>query len=394
MEEEAKLVPKNGSDCENNRASSAAANGKYDLCGRTPTSQLTMDEISPASLIKHDDRSEWTPMGLRNFFLERVLFPFPLPPKLGPQLGRCDKTDRRYHPHRRRFVHDEAVNTEFVDQVHDSAADSISDTTDFSLWERGHCIGTGGFGNVYVDRNRKTGDLRAVKELKNIENAESIRKEIKILCQLKHPNTVKYYGHEEDGHKISVYMEFIQPGSLKKYILKRGALHETLIQKFTAQILSGLVYLHNERLVDFGVSKHLVESVGNHSMWGTPFYVAPEVLQKTEYKSSHEASAADICSLGCVIIEMLSGKHPWPDCEPVQAFWKVSTKKQRPPIPDVLCKEGKHFLELCFGRTPADRPSAAELLDHPFVKPQTYLADGKEYKAELDGVVEIIGVLA
>ncbi|KAI9127215.1 hypothetical protein K1719_001774 [Acacia pycnantha] len=241
-----------------------------------------------------------------------------------------------------------------------AAANSISESTNFSIWEKGERIGAGGFGTVYVARNsykkhvvffifdRETGVLCAVKELKNIHKPESIQKEIKILSQLEHPNIVKYYGHEEDGNEMSVYMEFIQPGSLKKYILERGALHETLIRKFTAQILAGLVYLQSKRVV--------------HS--------PPEALRNTKYKSSREASVADIWNLGCVIIEMLSGKHPWPNCEEQQAGWNVVGKGQCPSIPDELCSEGKDFLERCFIRTPAGRPSATELQDHPFVKPQ------------------------
>ncbi|KAK4259313.1 hypothetical protein QN277_005657 [Acacia crassicarpa] len=280
-----------------------------------------------------------------------------------------------------------------VKKEDDAAANSISESTNFSKWEKGERIGAGGFGTVYVARNRETGALCAIKELKDIhkpENMKSLQKEIKILSQLEHPNIVKYYGHEEDGHKISLYMEFIESGSLKKYILKRGALHETLIRKFTAQILAGLVYLHSERvvhrdlkpdnilvnfedtikLVDFGLSKHLAESVGNHSLWGNAYYAAPEALRNTKYNSLREASVADIWSLGCVIIEMLSGKHPWPNCEEQQAGWNVVGKGQCPSIPDELCSEVKGFLELCFIRTPAGRPSATELQDHPFVKPQ------------------------
>ncbi|KAK4259319.1 hypothetical protein QN277_005661 [Acacia crassicarpa] len=272
-----------------------------------------------------------------------------------------------------------------------AAANSTSESTNFSKLEKGERIGAGAFGTVYVARNRKTGAFCAVKELKDIDKPESIQKEIKILSQLEHPNIVKYYGHEEDGNNISLYMEFIETGSLKKYVSKRGgALHETLIRKFTAQILAGLVYLHSKRvvhrdlkpdnilvdsqdiikLVDFGLSKHLAKSVDNHSKLGTPYFAAPEVLRKEEYNSSEEAYAADIWSLGGVIIEMCSGKHPWPDHEPHQAFYKVSVTNQPPPIPDELCEDGKDFLKQCFGITPADRPSAEILQNHPFLKPQ------------------------
>ncbi|XP_028754161.1 mitogen-activated protein kinase kinase kinase 5-like [Neltuma alba] len=130
---------------------------------------------------------------------------------------------------------------------------------------------------------------------------------------------------------------------------------------------------NNLKLVDFGLAKHLAKSVGKHSQLGTPYYAAPEVLQKIEYKSSLEAFAADIWSLGCVIIEMFSGEHPWPGLEWQQAFCKVCINEEHPPIPEGLCEDGKDFLELCFTRAPAQRPSAAALLRHPFVKAQNNL---------------------
>ncbi|XP_028754833.1 mitogen-activated protein kinase kinase kinase 3, partial [Neltuma alba] len=87
------------------------------------------------------------------------------------------------------------------------------------------------YGTVYVAYNREIKKLCAVKELKDVfklENGESIRKEIKILSQLEHPNIVKYFGNEIAGHHISLYMEYIKPGSLKKYISERGILCEPL----------------------------------------------------------------------------------------------------------------------------------------------------------------------
>ncbi|XP_028754145.1 mitogen-activated protein kinase kinase kinase 3-like [Neltuma alba] len=289
---------------------------------------------------------------------------------------------------------EEAISIDRVIQEDDSAVNSVSHTTNLSPWERVERIGAGGYGIVYVARHRDTGDLCAVKELNDIHKlpkVESFEKEIKILSQLEHPNIVKYCGNERIGRHIFLYMEYIQPGSLKNYILERGGLREPLIQKFTAQILSGLDYLCNKRvvhrdikpdnllvdsnnkvkLVDFGLAKHLAESVGQHSTPGTPYYAAPEVLKRIKYKSWLEASAADIWSLGCVIVEMFSGEHPWPDLEPVNASFKVCVKEEHPPIPEELSQEGKDFLQLCFQKTPADRPSAAALLDHPYVKAQT-----------------------
>ncbi|KAI9071819.1 hypothetical protein K1719_046223 [Acacia pycnantha] len=219
---------------------------------------------------------------------------------------------------------------------------TINETTDCRIWEiTDELIGSGTFGNVYVARHRVTEALRAVKVL-NISNGvtdESILNEVKILSELDHPNIVKYYNHKKDENGcICLYMEYVEPGSLKKYISKSE-----------------------------GGSK------GMHSKLGTERYAAPEVRQNETYKSSHEAFAADIWSLGCVIIEMSSGREPGlPDFD------------SHLHIPQELCQEGKDFLKLCFIRNPVERPFAATLLNHPFVKPQ---ADAlMEESARIDGV--------
>ncbi|XP_028760676.1 uncharacterized protein LOC114719367 isoform X2 [Neltuma alba] len=270
----------------------------------------------------------------------------------------------------------------------------VSDSTPLDLWEIGEVIGRGSSGIVHHGVNRETGESCAIKEMRYIGNpgvAESLHREVQVFSRLEHQNIVKYYGSEIEGSRGRIYMELVQPGSLKKYITYRGALQESLVRDFTAQILSGLVYLHRRRVVhrdikphnilvdsknnvklaDFALAEQLAESAGQHSTPGTLYYAAPEVLKRIEYKSWLEAYAADIWSLGCVIIEMFSGEHPWHDLEPVQVFFNVHFKEQHPPIPEELSQEGKDFLQLCFQKTPADRPSAAALLDHPFVKAQT-----------------------
>ncbi|XP_028754832.1 LEAF RUST 10 DISEASE-RESISTANCE LOCUS RECEPTOR-LIKE PROTEIN KINASE-like 1.2 [Neltuma alba] len=153
---------------------------------------------------------------------------------------------------------EEAINIDRVIQEDDSAVNSVSRTTNLSPWERVERIGAGGYGIVYVARHRETGAFCAVKELNDIHKLPKVESFKRI------------------GRHIFLYMEYIQPGSLKKYISERGGLLEPLIQNFTAQILSGLDYLCNERvvhrdikpdnllvdsnnivkLVDFGVAKH------------------------------------------------------------------------------------------------------------------------------------------
>ncbi|KAL6553136.1 hypothetical protein OROGR_006978 [Orobanche gracilis] len=264
-----------------------------------------------------------------------------------------------------------------------------------SKWQKGKLIGRGTFGSVYVASNRETGALCAMKEVEilpdDIKSAECMRQleqEIKVLRRLKHPNIVQYYGSEIVGDKFYIYLEYVHPGSINRFIHDHcGAITESVVRNFTRHILCGLAYLHSKKtihrdikganllvdsygvvkLADFGMAKHLHGQTANLSLKGSPYWMAPELLQSAAQTdaSSDIALAVDIWSLGCTIIEMMNGKPPWSECEGAAALFKVLTES--PPIPNTMSAEGQDFLQCCFRRNPVERPTAIKLLDHPFV---------------------------
>lgn len=263
-------------------------------------------------------------------------------------------------------------------------------------WKKGKLIGRGTFGSVYVATNRETGALCAMKEVeifpddpKSAECIKQLEQEIKVLSQLQHSNIVQYYGSEIVNDRFYIYLEYVHPGSINKYVREHcGAITESVIRNFTRHILSGLAYLHNKKtihrdikganllvdsagvvkLADFGMAKHLTGFEGNLSLRGSPYWMAPELLQAVMQKDNSPdlAFASDIWSLGCTIIEMFTGKPPWSEYEGAAALFKVM--KETPPIPETLSPEGKDFLRCCFKRNPAERPAAAVLLEHRFLK--------------------------
>ncbi|KAF5203569.1 Mitogen-activated protein kinase kinase kinase, partial [Thalictrum thalictroides] len=265
-----------------------------------------------------------------------------------------------------------------------------------SQWQKGKLIGRGTFGSVYVATNRETGALCAMKEValipddpKSAECMKQLEQEIKVLSQLKHPNIVQYYGSEIVGDRFYIYLEYVYPGSINKYVREHyGAITESVVRNFTRHILSGLAYLHSTKtvhrdikganllvdasgvvkLADFGMAKHLTGQAAELSMKGSPYWMAPEIIHAVNSKDNNGEFpfAVDIWSLGCTIIEIVNGKPPWSEYEGAAAMFKVW--KETPPIPETLSPSGKDFLRCCFTRNPGERPSASMLLEHHFLK--------------------------
>ncbi|KAL4309481.1 hypothetical protein GQ457_01G022560 [Hibiscus cannabinus] len=262
-------------------------------------------------------------------------------------------------------------------------------------WRKGELIGCGAFGRVYMGMNLDSGELLAVKQVLIAANAskektqaqiKELEEEVKLLQNLSHPNIVRYLGTAREDDSLNILLEFVPGGSISSLLGKFGSFPEPVIRMYTKQLLLGLEYLHKNRIVhrdikganilvdnkgciklaDFGASKKVVELAtinGAKSMKGTPYWMAPEVILQTGHSFS-----ADIWSVGCTIIEMATGKPPWSQqYQEVAALFHIGTTKSHPPIPEHLSFEAKDFLLKCLQKEPELRPSASDLLQHPFV---------------------------
>lgn len=205
------------------------------------------------------------------------------------------------------------------------------------------------------------------------------------MQQCDSPYVVKYYGSYFKGSDLWIVMEYCGGGSVSDIMrLRKKTLVEEEISTILKDTLEGLVYLHARRkihrdikagnillnseghakLADFGVAGQLTDTMAKrNTVIGTPFWMAPEVIQEIGYDC-----LADIWSLGITALEMAEGKPPYGDIHPMRAIFMIPTKP--PPSfrnPDRWSPEFIDFVSRCLVKNPEHRASANQLLQHEFI---------------------------
>ncbi|CAJ0767132.1 9730_t:CDS:10 [Entrophospora sp. SA101] len=191
-------------------------------------------------------------------------------------------------------------------------------------FEFGRTLGEGSYSTVVFAKDRSSGRAYAIKILdkKHIIKEKKVKYvhiEKNTLNILNHPGIVRLYYTFQDNNNF--VLDHAKNGELLTLIKKLGSFDVNCAQYYSAQILSVVEYMHNEKMhikvTDFGTAK-LLEQNEFGTVEGTAEYVSPELLkEKAACKSS------DYWALGCIIYQLIAGRPPFKGSNEYMTFQKI-----------------------------------------------------------------------
>ncbi|AYU80858.1 protein kinase, putative [Leishmania donovani] len=252
-------------------------------------------------------------------------------------------------------------------------------------------VGRGTFGDVYRAQDLDSGNIIAVKEIivphdftKDVEKQlAALESEIRVMRRLHHPHVVTYLGAVRENNSLRIFMEFVGGGTVGSKLESVGGLSEEKTRDYTAQLLEGLEYLHVSHILhrdlkgdnlflteddqlklgDFGQSKELADTLITRSVQGTPSFMSPEMIACSGYSFE-----ADVWSVGCCVIQMLTGKPPFANLDNQMAvMFAIISSKIEDQIPACASEGAKDFIRMCTKTNIKDRWNASQLRRHPWL---------------------------
>ncbi|XP_019180256.1 PREDICTED: mitogen-activated protein kinase kinase kinase NPK1-like [Ipomoea nil] len=244
-------------------------------------------------------------------------------------------------------------------------------------WEKQYFLGSGSHGKVHLAVLQPAGELVMAVKSAGIHHSSSLQREAVFLDAVRNcPFIVRCFGEDvsmEHGQQVyNLMLEYAPRGTLHQMIRRTGGMSELLAGYYTYQLLKGIHYMHTLgilhcdlkpanvlafpgnfnggltrlKLCDFGLAKFSDENnVFGDAHRGTLLYAAPECLNSRSY-----TAAKDIWALGCIFVEMLTGKPMWQVGNERELARKIAS--DNPDIPEHLSPPAKSFLKMCLATDP------------------------------------------
>ncbi|XP_065108489.1 serine/threonine-protein kinase Nek5 isoform X2 [Paramisgurnus dabryanus] len=253
-------------------------------------------------------------------------------------------------------------------------------------------IGRGAFGRALLVRPKDADPalFYVIKEINlrqmSTRDQDASRKEVIVLSKMRHPNIVRFYKSFYDRNHLYILMEYCDAGDLMNTIkMQKGrAFTEQQIIDWFVQICLGLKHIHDKKVLhrdiktqnifltdgglkvklgDFGIARMLNSTMElARTCVGTPYYLSPEICENQPYNNK-----TDIWSLGCVLYELCTLRHPFEGSNLRQLVWRICRGRYA-PVSERYSTELRLLLNHLFKINPRDRPSVNSLLKQPLLQ--------------------------
>ncbi|XP_075710952.1 serine/threonine-protein kinase PLK2-like [Rhinoderma darwinii] len=261
----------------------------------------------------------------------------------------------------------------------------VEDPESGKLYKRGKLLGKGAFGRCYKCTDVSSRQVFAVKIISHtrkivIQQRGGVEKEIELHSQLKHRNIVRFYHHFQDQKYMYLVMEYCRHKSLAHILRVRKLLIEPEVRYYMKQILQGVQFLHQQRIIhrdlklsNFFIANNMVVKIGDLGLattveqcekipgviCGTPNYLSPEVLAKDGHSFK-----SDIWALGCIMYTMLSGYSPFRAHSQKEMYYFI--REGFFPVPSYISVSGRRLIISLLASCPSSRPCIEDILTHEF----------------------------
>lgn len=275
-----------------------------------------------------------------------------------------------------------------------------------SKYKRIRVIGTGAFGKAYLVKNTEADSLCVVKQMEtasmDAKERDDAVKEAIVLKKMQHPNIIMFQEiFMTRKGKLCIVMEYADGGDLSSALKNQEGklVPEAQVLEWFVQTCFALLYVHQRKVLhrdlkgqniflmasgqiklgDFGIAR-VLEATKDcaKSMVGTPYYLSPEIIQEKPY-----AFKSDVWSLGVVLYEMVSLKHPFEAESLVYLAQKILKDTVPDPDAEVYSASLAALLRRMLSKDDSGRPTVREILCLAFLNEAMQEASSK-YDLGLD----------